>query len=533
MSNRLRRFARDLRPAWRFARGYRRFVSEPVDARAARARVADRLARREQRFLDLARDRIYAHEGSPYRPLLRAAGCELEDLRSMVRGDGLEATLGRLAEAGVRVSIDEFKARRPIRRGALTFEVDEADFDNPFLAPALEAQSGGTRSAGTRVLVDLDFIAALADDTALTFEAHGLWDYTQAVWLPVGGTASIVVHLYARLGRPVARWWTQAGPAALGPRRRQWERFTRIWTRLAGAPLPRAEHAPLSEAATIARWMAGQIGRGARPCLTTYASSAVRVCHATREQGFDLAGAVFLTIGEPMTEAKRRVIESAGARVVVRYAITEAGILGYGCADAKATDDVHVLNDDLALVSLARPVGPDRVAVDGLLVTSLLPQSPKVLLNVETGDYADVTRRECGCALGEAGLTTHLSGICSFEKLTGEGMTFAGTRVLHVLEEVLPATFGGQPGDYQLLEVEEAGGLTRLELRIDPALGPIAEARVRMAFLDALEDDRRVRPMAEIWKQADILRVTRSAPLPTRMGKILPFHLLKRHAEQA
>jgi len=50
---------------------------------------------------------------------------------------------------------------------------------------------------------------------------------------------------------------------------------------------------------------------------------------------------------------------------------------------------------------------------------------------------------------------------------------------------------------------------------------------VRAAFLAGLEDDRRVRPMADIWMQADIVRVRRAAPLPTAMGKILPFHLVK------
>lgn len=36
-----------------------------------------------------------------------------------------------------------------------------------------------------------------------------------------------------------------------------------------------------------------------------------------------------------------------------------------------------------------------------------------------------------------------------------------------------------------------------------------------------------MRPMAEIWKQAEIVRLRRSPPLPTRMGKVLPFHLVK------
>jgi phenylacetate-coenzyme A ligase PaaK-like adenylate-forming protein len=306
-----------------------------------------------------------------------------------------------------------------------------------------------------------------------------------------------------------------------------WDGFSQRWARLVGGRLPTPEHASLSEAPAITRSLAEDIRRGARPCLTTYASTAVRVCLAAQRDGLDLTGAVFVTIGEPLTPAKRRAIEGAGARIVVRYAVTEAGILGYGCAAPQDCDDVHVLTDDLAVILHSRPVGGDGVTVPGLLVTSLLPESPKILFNVETGDYAELSRRACGCALGHAGLDTHLAGIRSFEKLTGEGMTFAGTGVLKILEEILPARFGGRPSDYQLLEIENARGITHLELRADPSVGPLDEARVRDVFLAALEDDRRARPMAEIWKQAEILQLRRSAPVPTRMGKILPFHLVK------
>ena len=38
---------------------------------------------------------------------------------------------------------------------------------------------------------------------------------------------------------------------------------------------------------------------------------------------------------------------------------------------------------------------------------------------------AQIEQRPCGCLLGALGLTTHLSEIRSFEKLTGAGMTFA------------------------------------------------------------------------------------------------------------
>jgi hypothetical protein len=45
-------------------------------------------------------------------------------------------------------------------RGHQRFDVQAADYDNPFLSYHLEVQSGGTRSAGTAVPVKLDFTSA-------------------------------------------------------------------------------------------------------------------------------------------------------------------------------------------------------------------------------------------------------------------------------------------------------------------------------------------------------------------------------------
>ena len=191
MWNSLRRSQQDFKPLWRFATGYAGFVRNPTTSPAALARIRKRLLHRNDSFLALVKRRIFDYPESPYLPLFRAAGCDFGDVASMVQAEGLAPTLSRLAAEGVRVSIDEFKARIPIQRSQLSLEVDERAFDNPYLAHHLEAQSGGTRSAGTRVLVDLDFIAALADDTAVTFDAHNLWRAKQALWLPVGGTALI------------------------------------------------------------------------------------------------------------------------------------------------------------------------------------------------------------------------------------------------------------------------------------------------------------------------------------------------------
>lgn len=79
-----------------------------------------------------------------------------------------------------------------------------------------------------------------------------------------------------------------------------------------------------------------------------------------------------------------------------------------------------------------------------LCVSSLRPSAPFVLLNVSRGDHAVMVSRECGCAPGDLGWTTHLHAIRSGEKLTVGGMTLLDTDLLRVLEERLPAQFDGR-----------------------------------------------------------------------------------------
>jgi hypothetical protein len=139
-----------------------------------------------------------------------------------------------------------------------------------------------------------------------------------------------------------------------------------------------------------------------------------------------------------------------------------------------------------------------------------------------------VVRRACGCPLERLGWTTHLHTIRSDEKLTAGGMTFADADVIRVLEEVLPARFGGGPTDYQLLEEEVAGGRPRLRLLANPALGPLDAAAVAEAFLSAVgRGSGAQRVMALQWRQAGLLRVERRPPLATRSGKILHLHQVR------
>jgi hypothetical protein len=75
----------------------------------------------------------------------------------MVQRDGLEAALSRLHDAGVYVTLEEFKGRAPICRPGLEFEVSERDFDNPLLTAHYEGLTGGSRGGGSRVAIDFEF----------------------------------------------------------------------------------------------------------------------------------------------------------------------------------------------------------------------------------------------------------------------------------------------------------------------------------------------------------------------------------------
>jgi phenylacetate-coenzyme A ligase PaaK-like adenylate-forming protein len=233
--------------------------------------------------------------------------------------------------------------------------------------------------------------------------------------------------------------------------------------------------------------------------------------------------------GEPMTDARRQQMEAAGARVIAVYSSVELGGLSYSCATPLASDDIHLMTDRFSLVQRPRPSTDGGPVVDALLFTTLSPATGKISLNTETGDYARVEDRDCGCLLGELGLNTHLSEIRSFEKVTGEGASFVRTNLERILEEVLPVRFGGTSVDYQLAEEEDVSGATRLVLRVSPSVGDLDEALLRATLLEEIGRGGLVnRYHAGLWRDADSVTIRREAPLATRVGKVLPFQLLQR-----
>jgi hypothetical protein len=139
---------------------------------------------------------------------------------------------------------------------------------------------------------------------------------------------------------------------------------------------------------------------------------------------------------------------------------------------------------------------------------------------MESGDYAKMTVRRCGCPLEALGWTEHLEDIRSFEKLNLEGRYFLGTQLDTLVEETLPARFGGDSTDYQLVEHEDREGHTHLSILVHPRLGAIDE----QAVMDCLEEALTAPTSwatAQVYRAIGTLQLRREAPMLTLRGKVM------------
>jgi len=518
----LRPLLTDVGMALRALRRLPGYLRHPLTVTEAHEIVAARLESRESDFLDLARRAIFEYPASPYRTLLHFAGCAYGDLERLVRQAGVEGALRTLCRAGVYLTVDEFKGRRPVIRGSTQITVDPAGLRNPLSVPHLRASTGGSRGVATSVQLDLACVRDRAVNMYLALDARGGAQWRTAIWSPRG---VIPLLWYSACGAPAARWFVEVDPAALGPWSRfRWSARLVIWTsRLARVALPSPEYAPIDATAPIIAWIRNTLDAGDVPHLWGSPSSIVRLCRAAERAGVDFAGARFTITGEPITEARLAAIRRVHGDAMPDYgSVDSGGTVAYGCLAPDAPDDVHVFRDLNAVIHAEAPVLP----AEALLISSLRPSAPFILLNVSMGDRATLTERRCGCPMERLGWGTHLHSIRSFEKLTAGGMTFHDTDVVRILEEVLPQRFGGGPTDYQIIEDAAAeDGQPRLRLLVHPSIGPIDPAAVSDTFLHALgRGGEHLRQMAIQWKQAGFLRVEREAPRRTGAGKIL--HLM-------
>jgi hypothetical protein len=513
------------------------YLREPLDPAIAHARVRADLASRADNLLRIIAEGVLAVPGSPYRALLEHAGATAEDVADLIRQEGVEGALERLYDAGVYVSLDEFKGRKPIVRGSLCLEVTARDFDNPLTTVHYAAQSGGSRSSGTRIAIDLAHNARGAVYDLLLFETHGVLNRPYVIWqptLPYDAGMNAVLR-YAKLGRSAARWFTQNRTPSLG---KSWQhgwltRFLVLATRWYGRPVPQPQHVPLAQAERIAACLAELKARGTPALVNTNASSGTRVCLAAREHGLDIAGTMFRLGGEPLTPARARVVASSGSRAVTMYGMGEIGRIGLPCAHADEVDDVHLLLDKLSVIRRLRSPRAGGPPVPVNVYTTLVSSTPKLMLNVESDDFGQMQERSCGCLLEELGLGLHLHTIRSHEKLTSEGMNFLGHDLIRLIEEVLPSRFQGAPTDFQFVEDETPDGLPQVRLLVSPRVGDVSEDEVVAAVIDFLNDlPGAGGAFGERWREGGTLRVVRGEPYATHASKVLALHTMKRKQER-
>jgi hypothetical protein len=420
----------DLSTGLRFLAQVPAFLRRPFSDAEARAFVRERVAHRDAAFLDLVRKAVYERAESPYRALLREAGCEPGDLAGLVRADGIEGALHALLRGGVYLTVPEFKGRVPVRRGATTLTIDPESVRNATTAAQVIGRTSGSR--GTRALVPMDLrtIRERAVYRYLALAAQGGAGWRHAFWMVPGSAPIVTLLQFTVAGMRVARWFSQVDATSPSlPAMYRWSaRGLRGAAWLAACRLPAPTYAGPDDAMPIVRWIREARRAGGVPHVRTFPSSAVRICQAAAAAGLDIAGSRFTVMGEPLTSIRLDLIRRAGAVARPSYSSVECGPIAGACDAPAAADDTHLHHDRNALVQPGAEAGVAGLPPDALFLTTIRRDAPLILLNVSLGDRAVLERRACGCPQESLGWTTHVHGVRSFEKLTAGGMTTRSCR---------------------------------------------------------------------------------------------------------
>lgn len=236
--------------------------------------IQDRLEHRRENFCEVVEKAIFAVPGSPYRALLQRAGYELGDVIRLVQSLGIEGTLGELHSRGVYIDILEFKGKKDVVRGEDTFRFREKDFSNPLLSDGLGTRSGGTRSAGTEMVVPLEYIRQHNPYNVLASHACRIIENPVVIWLPIlpAGEGLFFNLRFAAMGNPPVKWFSQVDEKYIKP-----SMMDRLKTRstiwmgvLHGKRMPGPEFVDINRTFEVARWMENTLDRpGGSPLSPT------------------------------------------------------------------------------------------------------------------------------------------------------------------------------------------------------------------------------------------------------------------------
>jgi len=511
---------------FRMALGVYRMTRMPLEA-DPQSVVRRMIENREENFLYLMRRVVFNNPSNPYYTLFKWAGCDLSDLETSVRKNGLESTLESLRISGVYLTNDEFKGKKPLERSGQRLEVESHHFANPLVRGLLETTSGATRSSGTISRRSLEFQTYREAQTCVLEGQFGISRR------PIVGIRSILPSdggmrlslTFARRGLPYEKWFALGGTFRGSGHYRLVTRFLLTEARLLGVPLNFPHYLPQNDFLPVAQWIARRRSEGARPILWSNVSGAVRVAAAALDAGLDISGTTCLVGAESLTDTKRELIEATGCEAYGRYGISELGTVGAACTHMNSGDTVHVCRDSLAVISYRRTAPLTEVEIDSLMLTTLLPCAAFVFVNVEMDDSGILEPARCGCPLTDMGFTQQLSNIFSYGRLTGQGMTLVGGDLLRILEHSLPRRFGGTTTDYQIVECE-GKNQTETELRVHPRVGAHSPEEIKKFFLSEVKALWGGSLTLRNWEQTKGIRVVIAEPYVSGKQRVHPLHLL-------
>jgi hypothetical protein len=485
-------------------------------ASAMTSRIAAGVRAREESFMTAVETEIWQACRPPYRALLEIAGWDPSRIRAAVAADGLETTLERMAQDGVALDADEVKGRKPLARRGRTIAFRDADLAS-LHGPAVPLVTSG--SSGGRIVYPMDLAGfrLQASYLPVMLEALGVDGQPLVLYYPAASTAGNA-HLisFALAGRPPAAWFCHLQQSASTLSQwRLWFRGLVAASRLRGVVLPLPQAADVESPRTLVEWLRQRAPRGA--VVATFPGSALRIQRWARAVGVSLPPVTWILGGEPVSAVKRQRLEEDGHRVYPWYGAVDTGRVAIGCLRPASADDMHLLTDRFAAImpppAADAPAGSERK----VLLTSLIPEVHRRLLNADIGDLAAPLDRRCGCPFERLGLLHHLHAVHSKQKLTVEGATLSAETVQSLASDLLPAACGGSPTDYQILEEEDGDGVTRLVVLVHPALA--ADEQAVLHTVDRVLAVAGGGGTAERLRRSGVVAVRREKPRMSAAGK--------------
>jgi len=428
----------------------KRFLTEKISLEECQELIKKGMDNREDNFLFSVKNLIYEQKRSPYLELLKVSHINYEDIKKMVSREGIEGTLRILKEEGVYITFEEFKGQKELKRKGHTFRFQQKNFSNLFQRGTGEVYSGASRGPGTMIHWNSGYLMQKVIHEAMMFDVHKCFNAPSALWYPTfPAQTGLYTMRLKKLGIPPEIWFFQVKrvkPETLYEKVLFY--FSSMFERVAFEGVP-FRHVSLKDAYIIAEWAAQKIKDYSACSISTFVSAAVRICIAAKERGLNIKNTKFFISGEPLTERKRKEIEELGCKIVNTYYFSEGGFVGCSCDNPNhKVDEMHFFKDSFSIIQHFREIEKTGQKVNAFLFTSLYPDCPIVMLNMENGDYGVIEEKQCGCLFDSYGFNDHMYNVRSYEKITAEGQTYFINDMANVIEEVFPAEFGGSSIDY-------------------------------------------------------------------------------------